>query len=100
MASTLGFGIPDLAGVSASSLDAGSLAHQVRQAIHRFEPRILPHSLDVRIAAQPETMGQHTLTMRIEGELWAVPTPQRIVVNTAIDLESGRVVVADGAAER
>jgi type VI secretion system protein ImpF len=98
--STLNYGIPDLAGVSASAVDGEALARRVRQAILQFEPRILPQSLSVRVTTHDGTMGANTLTMKIEGELWAVPAPLRILVNTSIDLESGRVVVADGSVAR
>jgi type VI secretion system protein ImpF len=95
--STLDFGIPDLAGASASGIDADELARQVKEAILRFEPRILREGLAVQVAARPEAVGSPQLTMRIEGVLWALPAPVRIQVNTSFDLESGRVQVADGA---
>lgn len=95
--STLCYGIPDLAGVCASTVDGDALARRVRQAIVDFEPRILPRTLSVRVATDEAGIGAQALAMKIEGELWAVPAPLRIVVNTSIDLESGRVVVADGA---
>jgi type VI secretion system protein ImpF len=98
--STLNYGIPDLAGVSASTVDGDELARRVRRAIVQFEPRILPQTLSVRVATHDGDTGANTLTMQIEGELWAVPAPLRILVNTSIDLESGRVVVADGAIAR
>jgi type VI secretion system protein ImpF len=98
--STLNYGIPDLAGVTASNVDADELARRVRQAIERFEPRILPATLSVRVTTAEGEAGPNVLTMRIEGDLWAVPAPLRILVNTSIDLESGRVVVADGSRAR
>jgi len=98
--STLNFGVPELAGISASTVDVEQLAQCVKEAVLRFEPRILREGLSVKVTADAETMGANTLTMRIEGDLWAVPAPLRILVNTCFDLESGRVVVADAAATR
>jgi type VI secretion system protein ImpF len=95
--STLNFGIPDLAGTTASRIDAGELARRVKEAIVRYEPRILREELSVKVITQPESAGGLLLTMRIEGALWATPAPLRIQVDTRFDLQSGRVFVADGA---
>lgn len=97
-ASVANFGIHDLAGATSSSVDAAGLARLVREAILRFEPRILPRSLHVEVVMDDDSMSHNTLRMRIEGELWAVPAPLRILVNTAFDLESGRVLVTDSLA--
>jgi type VI secretion system protein ImpF len=96
--STINFGIPDLAGVGASTIAPAELARRVKEAIVNFEPRILRESLSVHVVADPEAVGSNTLTMRIEGDLWAMPAPLHIQVNTRFDLESGRVLVADGVA--
>jgi type VI secretion system protein ImpF len=93
--STLDFGIPDLAGISVSAIDPTELARRVKEAIVLFEPRILREGLTVHAVAEPEDTGGNTLTLRIEGDLWAMPAPLRIQVNTRFDLESGRVLVAD-----
>ena len=95
--STLDFGIPDLAGASAARVDADELARRVKEAILRYEPRILREGLRVQVMAPSETAGSSLLALRIEGDLWALPAPLRIQVNTSFDLESGRVLVADGA---
>ena len=95
--STLNYGIPDLAGATASGLDVGDLARRVRDAIVLFEPRILPDTLRVHVNADDDGYRPNTLAMTVEGELWAEPMPLRVLVNTSIDLESGRVVVADNA---
>jgi type VI secretion system protein ImpF len=94
-ASVTNYGILDLAGITCSSVETTNLSRLVREAILRFEPRILAQSLRVEVVKDNESMSHNTLRMRIEGELWAVPAPLRILVNTAFDLESGRVVVTD-----
>jgi type VI secretion system protein ImpF len=96
--STLNFGIPDLAGTSASRVDVAELARRVKEAIVRYEPRILREGLSVHVVTQPQSVDGPLLTMRIEGDLWATPAPLRIRVDTRFDLESGRVLVADGPA--
>jgi type VI secretion system protein ImpF len=97
-ASVTNYGIIDLAGTTSSAIDAAQLARLVREAIVRFEPRILGESLRVEVLDPAEAKDPNMLRLRIEGELWAVPAPLRILVNTAFDLESGRVVVTDSLA--
>ncbi|MGB0126057.1 MAG: type VI secretion system baseplate subunit TssE [Rhodocyclaceae bacterium] len=94
-ASVINYGIVDLAGITSSSIEAAELARLVREAIVRFEPRILSESLRVEVVKEDEAMSHNTLRMQIEGEMWAVPAPLHILVNTAFDLESGRVMVTD-----
>lgn len=96
--SVLNFGVPDLAGSSVSSIDSQDLARLVHDAILNYEPRILRNSLRVELAVQDDYASHNMLSMRIEGELWAIPAPLRILVNTSLDLESGRIVIDDSAA--
>ena len=106
--STLNYGIPELTGANASTVDGDALAQRIRQAILAFEPRLLPQTLSVRAVVNEggdrsdggTEKGANTLTLKIEGDLWAVPAPLRILVTTSIDLESGRAVVADGTNAR
>lgn len=93
--SVINYGIVDLAGMTSTSIDAKDLASQVRAAIVRFEPRLLHESLIVEAEIDHDSMAHNTLRMRVEGELWAVPAPLRILINTAFDLESGSVVISE-----
>lgn len=93
--SVINYGIVDLAGTTATSIDAADLARLVREAIVKFEPRLLRESLSVEAVVDDGAMSHNTLRMKIEGELWAVPAPLRILINTAFDLESGCVVLSD-----
>jgi type VI secretion system protein ImpF len=93
--SVLNYGIPDLAGVTASGADAGTLERVVRQAIWDFEPRILRHSVKVRAMIDQEQMSHNALTFVIEGELWAQPVPLHLYLKTEIDLETSAVKVTE-----
>lgn len=93
--SVINYGIVDLAGMTSSSIDARDVAHLVRTAILRFEPRLLRESLSVEAVIEQESVAHNTLRMRVEGELWAVPAPLGVLINTAFDLESGSVVVSE-----
>lgn len=93
--SVLNYGIPDIAGLTASGLDVASLARAVREAILDYEPRILRHTLKVTARTLPEQMSHNALSFDIEGELWAQPVPLRIYLKTELDLEIGEVKVSE-----
>lgn len=92
--STLNYGIPALAGTLISSADIPAIERRVRQAVMDFEPRILPQSLKVGIAAS-DSMSQTAMTFTIEGDLWAKPLPEHLFIRTDIDLETGSVRVVE-----
>ncbi|MBJ2346028.1 type VI secretion system baseplate subunit TssE [Pseudomonas sp. SAICEU22] len=94
--SVVNFGLPALAGNSASNVDVPALETLIHQAIATFEPRILRHTLRVRARATAE-MNHNALSFEIEGDLWAQPVPLRLMLQTDLDLETGhvRVVNAD-----
>jgi type VI secretion system protein ImpF len=91
----LNYGIPDLAGATASSAEVGSLERLIRQALWDFEPRLLRNSVKVRATIDPHQMTQNALTFIIEGELWAQPVPLHLLLKSEIDLESGAVMVTE-----
>lgn len=98
--STLNFGLPPLAGVTARSLDMDGLELALRQAILDFEPRILRNSLRVHTAFTEERMNHNALTFEIDGELWGQPMPLQLYWKTEIDLESGQVRVEETSRTR
>jgi type VI secretion system protein ImpF len=93
--SVLNYGIPDLSGISVSSAKVGELERKLKQAISDFEPRILRHSLSVRLEMNQAQMNHNAMTFLIEGELWAQPVPLRLFLKTEIDLDIGDVRVTD-----
>lgn len=95
--STVNYGIPDLAGVSAAGRNTAMLERAVRQAVLNFEPRILGDTLKVSVRIDAEQMSRHALLFVIEGQLWAQPVPLSLYLKTELDLETGTVTVADAA---
>jgi type VI secretion system protein ImpF len=91
----LNYGIPDLAGRTASSLGATELERMIHQAILDFEPRLDRNSLSVRLVLNEDTMSHNALSFEIESELWAQPLPLHLFLRTAVDLEAGKVEVSD-----
>jgi type VI secretion system protein ImpF len=99
--SVLNFGLPALAGSSASMLEASDLEKAIREAICDFEPRILPETLRVRALLNPEAIDHHNVVgVEIQGQLWAQPVPLELLVRTEIDLETGKVEISDLGASR
>ena len=95
VSSTLNYGIRDLTGQTAASIDGPGLERLVRQAIRDFEPRILPETLEVRVINRDGFTEDNTLAFDIEGALWGQPVPIHIYLRTEIDLADGDVKVSD-----
>jgi type VI secretion system protein ImpF len=93
--SVLNFGLPDLAGRTASSIKVNEIEQLLRRAIWDFEPRLVRKSVKVRLTVREHLMSYNAMSFAIEAELWAQPLPLRLFLRTEIDLETGSVSVAD-----
>jgi type VI secretion system protein ImpF len=94
--SVVNFGLPAFSGSWASALEVTDLERAIRQAILDFEPRILPNTLEVQAIVEPERLDHHNVIgVEIRGHLWAQPMPLDLMVRTEIDLETGKVEIAD-----
>jgi type VI secretion system protein ImpF len=99
--SVLNFGLPPLSGQLASKLDVSVLERAIRQAVIRFEPRILPDTLQVQARASASILDTHNvIEFEIRGHLWSQPVPLEILLRTQLDLEAGQVQVRDLAAPK
>jgi type VI secretion system protein ImpF len=94
--SVINYGLPALAGETASSVDTVELERRVRDAIVEFEPRIDADSLVVEVMLSEDWMHQHNLIgLQIRAKLWAQPVPLDLLLRTEMDLETGWVKVHD-----
>ena len=94
--SVLNYGLPAWSGQTASTIDPLVLQARVRQAILDHEPRILPATLSVVVVLSEVQMDHHNqIGFRISGQLWAQPVPLELLLQTDIDLETGRVAVRE-----
>lgn len=93
--SVLNFGVPDLSGSTASSVDIPTLERELTKAILTFEPRLLAASLKVTVDVDQSKMSRNTLRFLIEGQLWAQPLPINLFLSTELDFESGNASVAE-----
>ncbi|MEM1383695.1 MAG: type VI secretion system baseplate subunit TssE [Pseudomonadota bacterium] len=91
-ASTLNYGVPDVTGNVATVRRAVDLQVLIRRAVERFEPRILPDTLEIDLREQ--RIGEGALiSFDIRGELWAQPLPLELYLRTALDLTTGELTV-------
>ena len=93
--SVLNYGMPDLSGRTASSVDVRSLEQLLLRVIWDFEPRLIKKSVKVAIVVNEQLMNHNAMVFDIEAELWAQPLPLRLFFRTEIDLENGGVNVSD-----
>ncbi len=93
--SVLNYGLPDLTGKTASSINILELEESIKQTILRFEPRIMPKTLEVKLHEDKEKMNHNSLIIEIKGDVWTDPVPVHLHLRTQIDLESGNVDVED-----
>jgi type VI secretion system protein ImpF len=96
--SVLNFGLPPLSGQLASKLDVSVLEAAIREAIVRFEPRILADTLQVTALEASNVLDTHNvIEFEIRGHLWSQPVPLEILLRTQLDLEAGQIEVRDVA---
>lgn len=96
--STLGYGLPPLAGNTASGVEVTHLESAIRDAIMRFEPRLVPESLRIRAMLAGDSIEHHNqIQVEIRGSLWSVPVPVELLLHTDVDLESGQVNVRESS---
>ena len=93
--SVLNYGIPELSGRTITTIGTLDIERQLKQAIIDFEPRILPHTLQLRTLIDETEMNQSALSFEVEGDLWARPIPQQLFLKTEVDLELGDVKVIE-----
>jgi type VI secretion system protein ImpF len=91
--SVLNYGVSDLCGQMASSLEIAAVEQELFEAIKFFEPRIIPGTLSVRAVGDFEKIGPNCLGFEIRGELWASPMPEQLYIRTQIDLDTGECLL-------
>jgi type VI secretion system protein ImpF len=93
-ASVLNYGLPNFVGSFAVSVDVPRLHAAIRQAIVRFEPRILPSSIEIEPASGEQADASlKQIALVIRALLSFQPAPLAIVLHTQVDLEDGSVTV-------
>lgn len=94
--SVLNYGIPALSGKVAGSVDPAALASAMVHAIERFEPRL--RKVKVIPKLDLSRAERRTLTFAVEAELWSFPSAENVRLETHVDLDIGKVAVAEPGA--
>jgi len=92
--STLNFGMPDMSGKTVSSVDVKEIERLLGRTIQEFEPRLLPESLSIK-GVLTDQMNHNVMTITIEAELWSQPLPQKLLLRTELDLETGELEIKE-----
>jgi type VI secretion system protein ImpF len=89
--SVLCYGVESSSGTWISSDRLELVSADVRRALVRFEPRLNPRTLDVRVLDQssPDTETGSMVSVDIRGELWAEPLTEQMLVRASVDLDTG-----------
>ena len=93
--SVLNFGLPGVAGTSLHQTGAKQAEQQVREALIRYEPRLSPKTLQVRLLEQKGRDTHNMIAYEIEADLFATPLPHHLFLKTELDLELGTVHVTE-----
>jgi type VI secretion system protein ImpF len=96
--SVINYGLPPMSGNLASRIDVIMLERTIKQAILRFEPRVMEQSLEVRALEMSSVLDTHNvIEFEIRGFMWAQPVPLELLLRTQVDLEAGQVQVHDSS---
>lgn len=95
-ASVANFGVPPMSGRSINRLHFPAMEHAVRRALLRFEPRIDPDTLEVKIQDDLTThLKPANLRLMIRGQLWNQPVPLELLLSADVDVDTGQAQVRD-----
>ena len=93
--SVLNYGLPDLSGHTSSTVDVHGVERSIKQAVLQFEPRIIRHSLKVKVHSNPDEMSHNSLVFEISGAVFGQPSPFQVVLKSELDLECGEFELAE-----
>lgn len=93
--SVVNYGMPDLCGLTASGLDPVEVEERLVEAIRTFEPRVLPHTLEVKSVPVGDHAGANSVSFEIQGQLWAQPMHEALFIRTEVDLETGQFAIKE-----
>ncbi|AXF77590.1 GPW/gp25 family protein [Erwinia tracheiphila] len=95
--SVMNFGIAPFSGKYASHKSWGIIEKSIRNALLRFEPRIIPESLLVRPLSDNDLLGKNGIVLfEIRGLIEWHPHPIDLCINAAYDVETAKVDLKSG----
>lgn len=91
--SVLNYGTDEMTGISIASLTEEDLEQRLRETIMRYEPRLVPASLNITVQFEGAGANRRAVWFTLEGELWSHPIPIHLHLKTQVDLDLGHVDV-------
>jgi type VI secretion system protein ImpF len=88
--SVLCFGVPSYSGKAHSAIDVDELAWEIRERILLFEPRLERSTLAVAAVRRAGKHHFNRLQFRIHGYIRAQPERIELLIQSELDMESGR----------
>lgn len=88
--SVINYGVKPVAGDVSTVKRAEVIREAIGEAIKRFEPRLRPESVEVRIRAE-EDLAQMTVFFDIHADMWAQPLPMELYLRSEVDLMTGHL---------
>lgn len=93
--SVLNYGMTDVSGHTASSIDTEDMEKALKKAIYAFEPRIIQNSLKLNVHSNPDEMSNNSLEFEIEGVVFEQPMPFQVALRSRLDLENGDFEISE-----
>lgn len=84
--SVVNYGVPSFSGRSARDFDRDALAREIRAVLATFEPRLRDSETKVTVSMGEKAAG---LKIEIDAVLIMTPTPERLKLQTMINLDNG-----------
>lgn len=88
--SVINYGIEPISGRQVSEINWLNVENNIKLAIKWFEPRIMQEGLEVKCLVDQEGVAKHNqMSIEIKGLIRATPYPERFLLNTQLDVETG-----------
>ena len=92
MTSVVNYGLRDITGQVGIRATPKQIGRVIEEAIERFEPRIMPESLDVIVRVDRDRDGDdepNCVSIEIRATVWGNPLPQALYLKSLLDVETG-----------
>ena len=87
----LNYGVPSVAGKPIREQVLNMYQEAIQTAIERFEPRLDPETVLVHAVAEHGPSATTRFSLRIEGQLVGADSGRRLVFDSSVNTETGRV---------
>jgi len=94
--SVVNYGIPPLSGSYMAEFSWESLEARVREAVTRFEPRLIPDTIRVRPVRDADPRRYNKMMFEIEALMLWSPYPLEFRIQSVFDLEMNKVSLQSG----